>query len=131
MCTCRRLLRAFCKLFCLQFCVSCDQRKNTVQKILPEIWKIFFYESNCNHNSCKFSYKFAFFPFVVHSLKPKVRIKISTGSWFGDEKYFCFGNMNFKCWRTPNFCHIRDPVLLPPLSGDHIFMISNWFLTID
>ena len=62
---------------------------------------------------------------------PKARIKISTGSWFGDEKYFRFGNMNFKCWVAPKFCHIRVPVLLHPLSGDHIFMISNLFLTID
>ena len=48
---------AFCKLRCLRFCVSSDKWKTTVAMILLAIWDTFLCKSNCNFNSCKFSYK--------------------------------------------------------------------------
>ena len=35
-------------------------KKHFLAKILREIFETLLYESNCNYNSCKFSYKFAF-----------------------------------------------------------------------
>ena len=58
------LLRLFYKLFCLWFCVSSNQWKNTVAKILQGMWERFLYENNCNCNSYKFSYKSVFIPFL-------------------------------------------------------------------
>ena len=59
------LLRTLYKLFCLRFCVSSDPlTKNCVGKILQVIWKTFSYGNNRNYNSHKFSYKFAFIPFL-------------------------------------------------------------------
>ena len=52
------LLRAFYKLFCLRFCVSNDQWKNTVARILQGILDV----TIINYNSYKFSYKFDFIP---------------------------------------------------------------------
>ena len=54
------LLGAFYKLFYLQFCDSSDQLK----KQILAMWKIFLHENNRNYNSYKFSYKFAFAPFL-------------------------------------------------------------------
>ena len=60
------LLRAFYKLFSLQFCVSNDQwKKYCVVKILQGICKTFLCENNRNYNSCKFSSKFTFILFVL------------------------------------------------------------------
>ena len=44
-----------CK-FCLRFCISVDQWKNTAQ--FQQCERSFWYEYNWNYNSCKFSYKF-------------------------------------------------------------------------
>ena len=33
-------------------------------KILLAIWGIFLHENNCNYNSCRFNYKFAFIFFL-------------------------------------------------------------------
>ena len=38
----------------------------------------------------RFSYRFAFIPFFVHSNKPKTRIEFAASSWSGNEKHFCF-----------------------------------------
>ena len=38
-------------------------KKHWVAKVLTEIWGIFLHENNCNYNSYKFSYKFAFISF--------------------------------------------------------------------
>ena len=54
------LLRAFCRFFYLRFCDSKDQGKKCVAKILVEIWEVFLHENNCNYNSHRFNYKFAF-----------------------------------------------------------------------
>ena len=58
------LLRAFYRLFYLQFCDSSDQSKNSVAKVLLVIWEIFLHENNRNYNSYKFSYKLAFIVFL-------------------------------------------------------------------
>ena len=57
-------LRAFYRLFYLQFCHSSDRWKNTVWQLLLAIWEIFFHENNRNYNSCRFSYKFPFILFL-------------------------------------------------------------------
>ena len=38
----------------------------------------------------RFSYRFAFIPFFVHSNKPKTRIKFAASSWSGNEKHLGF-----------------------------------------
>ena len=59
------LLRAFYVLFYLRFCGSSDQsKKHCVAKILLAIWGIFLHENNCNYNSYRFNYKFAFIFFL-------------------------------------------------------------------
>ena len=39
-------------------------KKHCVAKVLLAIWEIFLYENNCNYNSYRFSYKFAFILFL-------------------------------------------------------------------
>ena len=91
----KHLLRAFYKLFSLRFCVSSDQRKNTVQqrfykdfdftrtsrnKDFTRTSREILYENNCNHNSYKFSYKLlAFIPFCsLIEVKNKLEAKLET-----------------------------------------------------
>ena len=38
--------------------------KHCLAKVLLAIWQIFLHENNCNYNSYKFRYKFAFIPFL-------------------------------------------------------------------
>ena len=55
------LLRAFYRLFYLQYFDSGDQwKKQCVAKLLLAIWEIFLYEDNRNYISFIFNYKFAF-----------------------------------------------------------------------
>ena len=61
------LLRTLRKLVCLRFYVPCDQGNNTehcVAKILQGIRETFFDENNRKYNSCKFSCRFVFIPFL-------------------------------------------------------------------
>ena len=53
------LLEALYKLFHLRFCVSSDQ------------WQEFFYESNRNYNSYRFSDKFTFISFLTFGRNQK------------------------------------------------------------
>ena len=48
---CEDFLRAFYKLFYLEFCDSNYQWKNSVAKVLLAIWQIFLHENNRNYNS--------------------------------------------------------------------------------
>ena len=38
-------------------------KKHYVAKVLLAMWEVFLHENNCNYNSYKSSYKFAFIPF--------------------------------------------------------------------
>ena len=42
------------------FYIKCSVKQYCVAKVLLAIWETFFYESTCNYNSNKFSYKFLF-----------------------------------------------------------------------
>ena len=46
-------------------------KKHCVTKISQRIWERFLYENNCNHNSYKVSYKFAFIPYLSFCRKQK------------------------------------------------------------
>ena len=85
------LLKAFYKLFCLQFCfLNWSVKRHWKVKILQGILEFLLNENNCTCNTYKFSYKFTFIPLCVPSLKPKARIQFSASWWSGDEKYLCF-----------------------------------------
>ena len=56
------LMRAYCKLFYLRFCVSSDQWKKLC-KILLGVWKTFVRKNNCNYTSHKFNHKLIFISF--------------------------------------------------------------------
>ena len=59
------MLRAFYKLFYLQFCNSSDQwKKYCVAKVLLAIWETFLHENNHDYDSYRFSYRFAFILFL-------------------------------------------------------------------
>ena len=57
-------LRVFYKLLYLQLCDSWSVKKICVAKALLEIWEIFLHENNRNYHFYRFSYKFAFIPFL-------------------------------------------------------------------
>ena len=52
------------RCFVYGFVFQVIREKNCVAKILHRIWETFLIEDNRNYNSCKFSYKFAFIPFL-------------------------------------------------------------------
>ena len=82
------LLRAFHRLFYLQFCDTSD---HCVANVLLTIWEIFLHQNNPNYNSYRFSYKFAFIPFLSFLTNQKQESGFQLLSWWsGNEKYFCF-----------------------------------------
>ena len=77
------MLMTFCKFY-LRLCVSSDQWKNCVGKILLVTWRIFLYENNCNYNFYKFIKRFfriRFYPFFSF---PKNQNKKSNIRQVGD-----------------------------------------------
>ena len=84
------LLRAFYRLFSLQFCDSSDQWKKKLAKVLLLIWEIFLHENNRNCNFYRFTYKFTFVLFLPFLTNQKTRIRFLASWWFGNKKYFCF-----------------------------------------
>ena len=58
------LLRAFYRLYYLQFSDSNDQKKHYIAKVLLAIREIFLYENNRNYISYRFNYKFALILFL-------------------------------------------------------------------
>ena len=58
------LLRAFYRLYYLQFSDSNDQKKHYIAKVLLAIREIFLYENNRNYISYRCNYKFALIHFL-------------------------------------------------------------------
>ena len=65
-------------------------KKCCIAKVLLAIWEIFLNENNCNYNSYRFSYKFAFILFLSFLIKLKAKFRFSANWWSGNEKYFFF-----------------------------------------
>ena len=82
-----------CSTVCFNYTVlwfKWSVKKHCVTKVLLAIWEMFFDENNCNCNSYRCGYKFAFILFFVLSCKTKTRIKFWASWWSGNEKYCCF-----------------------------------------
>ena len=61
-------------------------KKHCATRVLLTISEIFIHGNNCHYNSYRFSYKFAFIPFLSF---PRNQRQESSW-WSGKEKHFCF-----------------------------------------
>ena len=81
-------LRAFYRLFYLQFCDSNDQWKNTVAKVLLAIGKIFLNKNNLTIIPTDLVTNWLLFSFCPF-LQTKNKNQVLISWWSCNEKYFC------------------------------------------
>ena len=85
------LLKTLRKLFYLRFCVfSWPLKKTQRSKVFASYLRNPLYENNCNYNSCKFGYKFAFVIFLFFPRNQKQDSNFLQVCCLVTKKFFAF-----------------------------------------